>query len=243
MISQTTLRTQEYRPFAAFAGLDGACAAPGRPGPAAVAVAGGLHENVNAGETLFAEGEESENVYQVIQGVFRLHKLLSDGRRQITGFAQPGHLMGLAQTGGYIHSAEAITQAYVRRYPRARFERMVEEVPGLAHRLLTMTFNELHAAQDRMLLLGRKHAVEKVASFLLEMAAHQGAADEVHIPMGRGDIADYLGLTKETVCKLLSQLKRDGVIAASSVSRIRLRDRDRLEDLAAGDLADALQAA
>jgi CRP/FNR family transcriptional regulator len=199
----------------------------------------GFSQNIPVGETVFSEGDRAENVYEVVWGVLRLYKLLPDGRRQITGFLFSGHLLGLANGGSYTYGAEAITEASLRRYPRARFERMVDEVPGLAKHLLTVTFNELHAAQDQMLLLGRKSAAEKIASFLLNMAERQnrngGRMDYVHIPMGRSDIADYLGLTKETVCKTLSKLKRDGVIVSPSVSRIELRNRGQLEELAAGE--------
>lgn len=197
----------------------------------------GLAESIDIGETVFSEGESAENVYEVIQGVVRLYKLLADGRRQITGFLFPGDLLGFAHGGHYIYAAEAITELRLRRYSRARFERMVDEVPGLAQHILKVTFAELRGAQDQMLLLGRKSAAEKIASFLLNMAERQGNAEEVRLAMGRADIADYLGLTKETVCKTLSELKREGVIAAQSASCIELRDRGQLEELAAGELS------
>src|SRR5512144_531968 len=107
-------------------------------------------QKLSPGKTLFSEGDEADNVYEVVQGTLRLYKLLSDGRRQITGFLSAGHLLGLAHEGSYLYTAEAITEVTLCRYPRARFVRMVDEVPGFARRLLTVTSNELCAAQDQM---------------------------------------------------------------------------------------------
>lgn len=188
------------------------------------------------GEILFAEGDTADSIYEVVRGMVRLYKLLPDGRRQITGFLSAGHLLGLAPAGVCVYTAEAITDVTVCRYKRAAFERLIDEVPGFARRLLAVTSHELHAAQDQMLLLGRKSATEKVASFLLLMADRHGQEmDEVQVPMTRGDIADYLGLTIETVSRTLSRLKQDGVIALPAPTHIEIRDRDGLEDLAAGE--------
>src|SRR5579863_7800015 len=122
------------------------------------------------GEILFAEGEDADGVYEVTGGMLRLYKLLPDGRRQITGFATAGHLLGLAPEGSCVYTAEAITAVTLRRYKRAAVERLIDEVPGFARRMLAATSQELRAAQDQMLLLGRKSAGEKVASFLLMVA-------------------------------------------------------------------------
>jgi CRP/FNR family transcriptional regulator, anaerobic regulatory protein len=198
-------------------------------------------QKLSAGKTLFSEGDEAENVYEVVHGTLRLYKLLSDGRRQITGFLSAGHLLGLAHEDCYLYTAEAITDVTLCRYPRARFVRMVDDVPGFAQRLLTVTSNELCAAQDQMLLLGRKSAAEKLASFILMLAGRHGSdRSEVRIPMSRTDIADYLGLTVETVSRTLTKLKHDGVIALPSVYCIELHDRDRLEELASGKFGDDL---
>ena len=155
----------------------------------------------------------------------------------ITGFLSDGRLLGLAPEGVCGSTAEAITEVTLCRYKRAAFERLIDEVPGFAKRVLSVTSDELRAAQDRMLLLGRKAATEKVASFLLMLADHQGGdgADHVDVPMTRTDIADYLGLTIETVSRTLTRLKLDGVIALPKPARIEIRDRDRLEELAEGE--------
>lgn len=189
-----------------------------------------------SGETLFAEGDDADSVYELLSGMVRLYKLLPDGRRQITGFLSAGQFLGLAPEGTCVFTAEAITDVTVCRYKRSAFDRLIDEVPGFARRLLAATSHELRVAQDQMLLLGRKTATEKVASFLLLLANQQGddEADTVDVPMTRSDIADHLGLTIETVSRTLSRLKLDGLIALPVPARIEFLDRAGLEDLAAG---------
>ena len=195
-----------------------------------------LHRKA-AGETLFAEGDEADSVYEVVRGMLRLCKILPDGRRQITGFLSAGQFLGLAPEGVCVYTAEAITEVTLCRYKRTAFDRLIDEVPGFAKRVLAVASHELSAAQNQMLLLGRKSAVEKVASFLLLMAEQAGAEEEraVGLPMTRSDIADYLGLTIETVSRTLTKLKQDGLIALPTPDRIQIRDRDQLEELAAGE--------
>lgn len=192
-------------------------------------------------ETAFCEGDPAANVYEVVDGMLKLYKLLPDGRRQVTGFLTSGHLLGLASAERYLYTAEAITPVTLRRYPRARFERLIDEVPGFARRLLSATSDELRAAQDQMLLLGRKTAAEKIASFLLTVGGCPDEADDdgVSIPMNRSDIADYLGLTTETVSRTLTQLKGLGLIALPTYARVEFSDRDTLEKLAGGDRSES----
>jgi CRP/FNR family transcriptional regulator len=217
--------------FAALA----VCRGLGRQATSHVAAISSLQKKA-AGSTLFSEGDTAENVYEVVRGMLRLCKLLPDGRRQVTGFLSAGHLFGLAPEGNHIYTAEAITDVTVCRYPRSAFDRLVEEMPGFARRLVTMTAQELRTAQEQMLLLGRKSASEKVASFLLLVAEAQGGGDDLDVPMSRADIADYLGLTIETVSRTLTRLKHDGLIALPTSARIEICDRDRLEELAAGEI-------
>jgi CRP/FNR family transcriptional regulator, anaerobic regulatory protein len=195
------------------------------------------------GEVLFAQGDDADSIYEVVRGTVRLYKLLLDGRRLVTAFLSAGHLLGLAPEGVWLYTAEAITDVMVRRYKRTAFERLVDEVPGLAKELLAVTSDELRAAQERMLLLGRKSATEKVASFLVLMAGQQGSDDaqKFAIPMTRSDIADYLGLTIGTVSRTLTKLIQQGVIALPTANRIEIRDRDDLEELAAGETDDDLR--
>lgn len=187
----------------------------------------------SAGETIFWEGDAADSVYEVVRGSLRLHKLLPDGRRQVTGFLCAGHLIGLAPEGTWVYTAEAITDVTLCRYHRPAFERLIHTVPGFARRVLTVTSHELRVAQDQMLLLGRKTAAERVASFLLLMAEQQGG-EEISIPMCRNDIADYLGLTVETVSRTLTELKRSELIELPTHGRIVIRGREELKALAAG---------
>jgi len=227
-VSNTTVKTD----FAGFA----LSYSPGhQPGSYLTAISS--LQRKAPGETLFAEGDETNSVYEIVRGTLRLVKLLPDGRRQITGFLSAGRLLGLAPEGAHVYTAEAVTEVTLCRYGRAAFERLIDEVPGFARRLLDVTSHELRVAQDQMLLLGRKTATEKVASFLLLIAEQQDGDGtlEVDLPMTRSDIADYLGLTIETVSRTLTKLKQDGLIALQEPHRIKIRNRDQLEELAAGE--------
>lgn len=218
----------DFKGFALFRG-------PGQR-PSSCLTAIGSPQRKAPGEIVFAEGDETNSVYEIVRGMVRLVKLLPDGRRQITGFLCAGRLLGLAPEGAHVYTGEAVTEVTLYRYGRAAFDRLVDEVPGFAKRLLTVTSQELHVAQNQMLLLGRKIATEKVASFLLLVAEEQdGDGIEVDLPMTRSDIADYLGLTIETVSRTLTKLKQVGLIALPASNRLKIRDRNQLEKLAAGD--------
>jgi CRP/FNR family transcriptional regulator, anaerobic regulatory protein len=190
-----------------------------------------------SGETLFSEGDEANDVYEVVRGSLRLYKLLPDGRRQIMGFPSAGHLLGLAPEGTHVYTAEALNEVVLCRYPRASFHRLVDDVPKLARRMWAVTADELRFAQDQMLLLGRKTATEKVASFLMMLAGHQ-STDTLSVPMTRADIGDYVGLTIETVSRTLTKLKRDKLIALPHSDTIEILDRDELEAIATGEAGD-----
>lgn len=209
---------------------------PGRQAGRQLAAISSLQRKA-PGETLFSEGDETNCVYEIVRGMLRLVKLLPDGRRQITGFLSPGQLLGLAPEGTHVYTAEAVTEVTLCRYGIAAFERLLDEVPGFAKRLLAVTSHELRAAQDQMLLLGRKTAIEKVASFLLMIAKQQDADGmrEVDVQMTRSDIADYLGVTIETVSRTLTKLKQDGLITLPTPTRMEIRNPSKLEELAAGD--------
>ncbi len=196
----------------------------------------GASSRLSSGDTLFYEGDPAGEVFTLTSGVLKLYKLLQDGRRQITGFLLPGDFLGLAFADRYICTAEAVTVATVCRFRRTAFLRLVHNHPQLEHNLLSRATSELAAAQEQMLLLGRKTAAERVASFLLKLETRLGGADggRLDLPMTRTDMADFLGLTIETVSRTLSQFRRRGLIALSGKSTIFIRDRDRLAAHAGG---------
>jgi len=178
---------------------------------------------------IYAEGARSDCWYKVVSGTVRICKLMTDGRRHIAEFFFAGDCFGLDTTGSRVFSAEAVGDVVLMRFPRAGTERLIDERPELARRFCDMTLRDLAHAQTRMLLLGRMTASERVASFLLELAERRDAGRVLDVPVSRSDIADYLGLTIETVCRVLSALKRAGAIAIHSPHQIELCDRDALE--------------
>jgi CRP/FNR family transcriptional regulator len=200
----------------------------------------GTTATIEAGQTLFYEGDAATNVFNLTTGTLRLSKLLPDGRRQIAGFVFPGDFLGITMEEEHAFTAEAVTASELCRFPRARFDDFVEAHPHLERRLYALAAHELAAARQQLVLLGRKTAAERVASFLLMLASRADAegeaeaGDEVVLPMSRNDIADYLGLRIETVSRELSALKAARLIQLTGTHRIRLVDRDRLEELAEG---------
>lgn len=191
-----------------------------------------------AGAAITEEGEAADHVFNVTGGAVRLYKLLADGRRAVTGFLFPGDFLGLTARDTYTCSAEALTPVRLCRFPRRKLEGLFSEMPKLERRLLAMASSELAAAQDQMVLLGRKTASEKIASFLLQLSRRQEARhmppDPVTLPMGRADIADYLGLTTETVSRTFTQFKTTGLISLQPQGRVALRNRPALEECAEG---------
>jgi CRP/FNR family nitrogen fixation transcriptional regulator len=182
-------------------------------------------------EEIYGEGEPAEYVYQVIRGAVRTYKLLNDGRRQIGAFHLAGDVFGLDPGATHRLTAEAIGDTTVRLVKRRSLEVAAGSNVKVAHHLWTMTAGDLRHAEDHMLLLGRKTAMEKVAAFLLEMDRRLAKAGIMALPMCRRDIGDYLGLTLETVSRALSQLNDQGILVFSSARQIVLRNRQRLADM------------
>ena len=191
--------------------------------------------HLDAGQTAISEGDEAADVFNVVSGTIKLYKLLPDGRRQITGFMFAGDFLGIALNETYAYSAEAVDRVQLCRFPRRKLESLLEEFPKLERRLLGEAANELVVAQDQMLLLGRKTARERVSSFLVglaDRAARRGRLGQnLEVPMSRSDIADFLGLTTETVSRTITQLKEGGVIAVPNRGQIQIRQREKLHDL------------
>ena len=182
-------------------------------------------------EEIYGEDESAEYVYQVIRGAVRTYKLLSDGRRQIGAFHLPGDVFGLESGTNHRLAAEAIIDTTVRLVKRSSLEHAADNDVQVARKLWSITAGELRHAENHMLLLGRKNAMERVATFLLEMDRRLAVAGMMALPMCRRDIGDYLGLTLETVSRSLSQLHDDGVLGFSGARQIVLRNRQHLRNM------------
>ena len=187
----------------------------------------------NRGAEIFGEAEPAEYVYQVVEGAVRSYKLLSDGRRQINAFHLVGDIFGLENSGTHRFTAEAIIETTVRLVKRVSLAHVAEQDVTVARDLLNMSASNLRHAEDHMLLLGRKTSLERVAAFLLEMDSRLTAAGVMALPMCRRDIADYLGLTLETVSRALSVLHDKGVLGflGQTQRQIVLLDRPKLAEL------------
>ena len=187
----------------------------------------------NRGAEIFGEAEPAEFVYQVIEGSVRSYKLLSDGRRQINAFHLAGDIFGLENGETHRFTAEAIVETTVRLARRVSLTHIAETDTMVARDLLNMTATNLQHAENHMLLLGRKTSLERVAAFLLEMDRRLTATGIMALPMCRRDIADYLGLTLETVSRALSILHDKGILGfiGQTQRQIVLLDRAGLAEL------------
>lgn len=179
-------------------------------------------------EEIYGEEEQAEFIYRVTRGAVRTYKLLSDGRRQIGAFYLPGDIFGLEAGDNHRLTAEAISDATVLVIKRSALASRIAQDIDIARELWSVTARELEHVQDLMLVLGRKNAQERVAAFLLEMDDRGHQQNAIELPMSRQDIADYLGLTIETVSRTLTQLEGAAIIALPSSRRIVLRDRAAL---------------
>ena len=196
----------------------------------------GVAKNVGRDETLFSEGGEARHIYLLVRGVARTVKLLRDGRRQVAGFAFPGDLLGLETLPEYSLSAEAVSDISVVSYSRDRLDRLAGGNSALQKQVTDIVAAELREAQETLLVLGRQKATERLAWFLIRKLDRIGSAGGVvAVPMNRTDIADYLGLTIETISRALAALKRKGYVAVPSANRIRLLNRSGLRALAYGE--------
>lgn len=194
----------------------------------------GQTRRLDRGEELFAEGDAAEFFYKVVSGSIRSAKLLCDGRRQIDAFHLPGDIFGLEAGTEHRFTAETLEDTVVLAFRRVRLGELTADDPAFGEEIMTAMMRGLERAQDHMLLLGRKTAQEKIASFLLDMACRLAGGSHVDLPMQRADIADHLGLTIETVSRTLTQLAREGLIGLTAGSRsVDLRDLPALKLLQA----------
>ncbi len=194
-------------------------------------VPGALVLRYSADSEIFSEGDDADFYYKVVSGVVRSCKFLSDGRRQIDAFYQAGELFGFETRWVHGLSAEAVSDCSVIAYRRRGLEEMAARDEGTALKLYSYAIRCLERTRAHALLLGRGSASQKLAAFLLEMPTTRPLDDMLDLVMTRQDIADYLGLTIETVSRTLSQFERDGVIALSTARRIRLKSRTKLRNL------------
>ncbi len=180
-------------------------------------------------EEIYGEGEPSEYLYCVRSGAVRTFKLLRDGRRQIDAFHLPGEYFGLTASESNILSAEAVVESRLAVVKRRSLEQAAARDAKTASTLWRMAADELRHAQEHMLLLGRKSAMERVVAFLLDMDRRLAVAGVLALPMSRRDIGDYLGLTLETVSRSLSALADKGALSFSGSRHIMLNNRDKLQ--------------
>ena len=179
---------------------------------------------------VYGEGEPAEYLYQVISGAVRTYRTLDDGRRQICAFSLPGDIFGVEAGDAHLSAAEAVTDAQVLVVKRSSILARAEHEKDLAKQLWTLTVRELQRAQQHSLVL-IKNAEERVAGFLLEMAGRCSSGAAIELPMSRQDIADYLGLTIETISRTFTQFVQSGVIALETSRRIQFCDRAALRRL------------
>jgi CRP/FNR family transcriptional regulator len=182
--------------------------------------------------TIYFEGDEAEHCYKVKSGTVRLCKVTEDGRRQIAAFLTAGDLFGWTDHGFYGFSAEAVTDVTIERFSRARFEDAAKASPALGRRVLALLSTQLASAHEHLLLLGRMTAAERIASFLLDLLRRQHTGTSIELAMCRKDVADYLGLTVETVSRTMSALKRKGIISFAEPESVQLKQSGALERLA-----------
>ena len=194
---------------------------------------------LRAGQPLFHEGDAATRVFTLTRGALKLYKLLPDGRRQVTGFMFPGDYLGITVDDEYAFTVEAVADSQLCWFPRSRFGDFIEDRPHVERELYRIAAHELAAAQAQMVLLGRKTASERLASFfqtLLERAEKAAGypVRMIDLPMSRLDIADYLGLTKETVSRVLASLKSRRIVRLDALARVEVIDRRGLAEIAGG---------
>jgi CRP/FNR family nitrogen fixation transcriptional regulator len=227
MLTQTTSRAGSFKqPTMA---LRQAAHASKNPHPDTIDLMGALVPFARNSE-IYGENEPADYLYKVVSGAVRTYKVLVDGRRQIGGFYLPGDMFGLETGDEHTFSAEAITDCKIIVIKRSAVVALAARDNEMARQMWARTARELQRAQDRILVL-IKSAQERVAGFLLEMSDRGSDGGAVELPMSRQDIADYLGLTIETVSRTLTQLEKSATIALPTSRRIVLRNRSALNRL------------
>ncbi len=199
----------------------------------------GSPQRVQQGQPIFHEGDRVNRVFMLASGSLKIYTLLADGRRQVTGFMFPGDFLGISIDDEYAFTAEALGDSELWWFSRQAFDTFVQENPAVERELYRLAAHELAAAQQQMVLLGRKNAAERLASFFLMLLERKervsgGPETRFDLAMSRLDIADYLGLTKETVSRMLALLRERRLIRLETQDRIEVLDRPGLAEMAEG---------
>ena len=199
----------------------------------------GVAVSVGPGQTIVVEGDPIDHVYRILSGSVRLYKAVADGRRQIIDFLGPKDCFGLTGLDEHAYSVESITPVTMTRFQRKRLDTAIESQPDLGRQLFRLACSELDRAQQCMLLLGRKSADERIASFLLDQASRWAGGSRdgtcLQLSMSRQDIADHLGLTIETVSRIFTRFKRSGLIELPDRHTVVMKDNFRLSRIADGE--------
>jgi CRP/FNR family nitrogen fixation transcriptional regulator len=203
---------------------------PAADGPDSLELSGAL-THIAPDRQIYAEGDEARCFYKVFSGVVRTCRFLNDGRRQIDAFHIVGDVFGLDAGVNHRLGAEAVSDCSVIAYRRRGLEAMMARDDRLGSWFFSHALSALARAREHSLLLARGSAVQKISAFLLETEEQQGRGKTIDLAMSRQDIADYLGLTIETVSRTLSQMERDGTISLPVARRVVLRDRRVLRAL------------
>lgn len=200
----------------------------------------GKMQRLQSEQTVFHEGDSADRVFMVTHGALKLYTLLADGRRQVTGFMFPGDFLGVSVDEQYAFTVQALQYSELWWFSREAFDRFIHDHPHIERELYRLAAHELAEAQRQMVLLGRKAAAERLASFflsLLDRAERVSGQRQASfgLPMTRIDISDFLGLTKETVSRMLAFLRSQGLIRLPEQNRIEVLDRSGLEAMARGE--------
>lgn len=191
----------------------------------------GVRMTFAAGEEIYGEEEDADLVYRLISGSVRTQRLTPDGRRQIGDFYYPGEIFGLEPASQHRYSAEALSTVTVLVIKLSSLGLYGEEGARFERQIVEATRRELARTQDHLMVLGRRSACERVASFLLDLS-DRGRGEVFDLAMGRQDMADFLGLTIETVSRMMSQLISDRVLRLEGLRRVRVVHRSALESAA-----------
>ncbi|WP_025662552.1 helix-turn-helix domain-containing protein [Rhizobium sp. IBUN] len=191
-------------------------------------------ETVEAGEAICWEGDAAKHLFQIVEGVVRLHRIIGEGRRVITAFQFAGDVVGAFLQGDLLFTAEAVTDCKIRRVSRKTFHDEVSRSDALRPAYINLLCKETAAAHDQMVLLSKKNAEERLCSFILKLALRSSSQLKkglLRLPMNRQDIADYLGLTIETVSRTISKLAAKNIVIPEGRHDLRIVSQSRLVQL------------